>query len=364
MIASISSMHTTHHQVHHPPFLKISPLKDFVSGSLDLLQPMTRYLAHLLPFITFDANWLHKSINVVECKEFWELLTYARAGSIKDQDIPQKGNPPHFWGVQKAQQRAERVDEGVIICWLVCVLIISLQNTLGQISLTTDMWSNLNLDSFKAVTAHFMEWNSDGEIVEAACMIMLWFVKCDHSGKHLGHFFFKILKENSILFKVSYIVVLKNVCWLIFRSGKSWWIMHQTVIHSWSAWNGCCGNTVLHSIVMETTSSKLISIILHHESDMGLLCQLLSPYNQHFSPDCTKEAQRKFTWTHLLSCGNPDPRQHVKMLEYANTLAADPVGGARSPVGACQKSSQQWNDLWIIIIEGNVNKIYGKDEDG
>jgi hypothetical protein len=90
------------------------------------------------------------------------------------------------------------------------VLIISPQNALGRISLTTDMWSNPNLDGFKAVTAHFMERNSDGEIVEAACMIAFRFVEGDHTGEHLGHIFFEILKENGILFKVSYIVVLKN----------------------------------------------------------------------------------------------------------------------------------------------------------
>jgi hypothetical protein len=66
----------------------------------------------------------------------------------------------------------------------------------------------------------------------------------------------------------------------------------------------------------------------------------------------------------LLSCSNPDSRRHVELSEYANTLAADPVGGARSLVGACRKSGQRRNDLRATIIEGNVNKSYGKDKDG
>jgi hypothetical protein len=90
------------------------------------------------------------------------------------------------------------------------MLIGTIQNSLGRISLTTDMWSNPNLDGFKAVTAHFMERNTDGEIVEAACMIAFRFVEGNHTGEHLGRIFFEILKENGILFKVSHIVALKN----------------------------------------------------------------------------------------------------------------------------------------------------------
>jgi hypothetical protein len=66
----------------------------------------------------------------------------------------------------------------------------------------------------------------------------------------------------------------------------------------------------------------------------------------------------------LLSCSNPDPRWCAELLEYANTLVADPVCGVRSLVGARQQSGQRRNDLQATIIEGNVNKSYGKDEDG
>jgi len=76
------------------------------------------------------------------------------------------------------------------------------------------MWSNPNLDGFKAVTAHFMERNADGEIVEAVCMIAFRFVEVSHSGKHLGHIFFEILKENSILHKVAFHLISLNSMFL------------------------------------------------------------------------------------------------------------------------------------------------------
>ncbi|KAJ8581992.1 hypothetical protein M405DRAFT_696549, partial [Rhizopogon salebrosus TDB-379] len=37
-----------------------------------------------------------------------------------------------------------------------CKMKNDLKNALGRISHTTDLWSDLNLDSYMAVTAHFM----------------------------------------------------------------------------------------------------------------------------------------------------------------------------------------------------------------
>ena len=66
----------------------------------------------------------------------------------------------------------------------------------------TDLWSNPNLDGFKAVTAHFIERDADGNAVEASCMITFRFVEGSHTGEHLASIFFEILKENNILHKV------------------------------------------------------------------------------------------------------------------------------------------------------------------
>ena len=79
---------------------------------------------------------------------------------------------------------------------------IILQNALGQISLTTDMWSNPNLAGFKAVTAHFIECDADSNLVEASCLVAFCFVDGSHSGEHLTKVFFEVLIENGILHKV------------------------------------------------------------------------------------------------------------------------------------------------------------------
>jgi hypothetical protein len=80
--------------------------------------------------------------------------------------------------------------------------LIALQNALGRISLTTDMWSNPNLAGFKAVMAHFIERNADGNLVEASCLIAFRFVDGSHTGEHLAKIFFDVLIENGILHKV------------------------------------------------------------------------------------------------------------------------------------------------------------------
>ena len=79
---------------------------------------------------------------------------------------------------------------------------ITLQNALSRISLTTDMWSNPNLAGFKAVTAHFIKRNADGNLVKASYLVAFQFVDGSHSGEHLAKVFFEVLIENGILHKV------------------------------------------------------------------------------------------------------------------------------------------------------------------
>ena len=55
---------------------------------------------------------------------------------------------------------------------------------------------------FKAVTAHFIKRDADGNLVEAWCLVAFRFVDGSHSGEHLAKVFFELLIENGILYKV------------------------------------------------------------------------------------------------------------------------------------------------------------------
>ena len=63
----------------------------------------------------------------------------------------------------------------------------------------------------------------------------------------------------------------------------------------------------------------------------------------------------------LASSSDPTRRAHLE--QYANALATDPVGGARTLVGVCQKSGQQRSDLRAAIEAGNSNGSF-HDENG
>jgi hypothetical protein len=63
----------------------------------------------------------------------------------------------------------------------------------------------------------------------------------------------------------------------------------------------------------------------------------------------------------LASSSDPTRRAHLE--RYANALATDPVGGARTLVGVCRKSGQRRSDLRATIEEGNSNGSF-RDENG
>lgn len=80
------------------------------------------------------------------------------------------------------------------------------QNSLGRISLTTDLWSDPNLDSYMAVTAHFMMRDeTSGCIVFRTHLIAFRFIDGPHSGAHLGQEFLKITDDLEISNKVCHI---------------------------------------------------------------------------------------------------------------------------------------------------------------
>ena len=57
-----------------------------------------------------------------------------------------------------------------------------------------------------------------------------------------------------------------------------------------------------------------------------------------------------------------DPLFKPQLQKYADALATDPVGGARSLVGVCRKSSQHWRDLRATIEEGNSKGEFCNEE--
>ncbi|KIM61339.1 hypothetical protein SCLCIDRAFT_122302 [Scleroderma citrinum Foug A] len=77
----------------------------------------------------------------MECLEFWQLLLLL-CNNLKDSDIP----------------HCTKMRELVLQAWrdYFAALKANLKKATGEISFTSDLWSADNLDSYLAMTAHWI----------------------------------------------------------------------------------------------------------------------------------------------------------------------------------------------------------------
>ena len=76
------------------------------------------------------------------------------------------------------------------------------QHAERHISFTSDLWSNLKLTSFMAITAHFVARDERGNLIVRSRLIAFRMVSGSHTGVNLAGTFFNILKEYGLLHKV------------------------------------------------------------------------------------------------------------------------------------------------------------------
>ena len=75
------------------------------------------------------------------------------------------------------------------------------QSSLGRISFTSDCWSDPNLVSFLALTAHFVV-RENGRLVLQNKLLAFRIVEGSHNGENLARIIFAILKDAGLLGKV------------------------------------------------------------------------------------------------------------------------------------------------------------------
>ncbi|QRV87948.1 hAT family dimerization protein [Ceratobasidium sp. AG-Ba] len=130
------------------------------------------------------------AMNVVESKEFRQLLVLAsEAPKLTDDDIPHRKKITKTIGELYIAEK-ERIKH-------------ALKNARGQISITSDLWSDGNLRAFMAVTAHYI--NQKGYLAEH--LIAFRRIKGHHTGVNMGQVFFSILEEFEIVEKLGYITL-------------------------------------------------------------------------------------------------------------------------------------------------------------
>ncbi|RXW14039.1 hypothetical protein EST38_g11815 [Candolleomyces aberdarensis] len=153
------------------------------------------FIEALVDFIVADDQ----SINVIESVFFRRLLLLLRA-DLRDEDIPHRtfvqSHIQARWDVYMKELQAQ------------------LQNSVGKISLTTDLWSDPNLCPFMAVTAHWIEsrtiLTAEGPVTSLVLredLIAFHNMPGRHTGEHLGTALLHVLDRLKIAAKIGWVTL-------------------------------------------------------------------------------------------------------------------------------------------------------------
>ncbi|QRW13009.1 AC9 transposase [Ceratobasidium sp. AG-Ba] len=128
-------------------------------------------------------------LNVVESLEFCDFILYCGQGGIKDNNIPHRDKlATAAWAMYLLEKA--RIDK-------------EMKNARGRVSLTSDLWSDSNLRSFMAVTAHYI--NECGDLKDH--LISFRKIEGRHTGENVANALFSVLQESSIAKQVNCITL-------------------------------------------------------------------------------------------------------------------------------------------------------------
>ncbi|KAJ3535357.1 hypothetical protein NM688_g6991 [Phlebia brevispora] len=135
------------------------------------------------------ARWIavdDQSFNCVECPEFREMILYL-SSDLGDEDLPHRTRLTELIMERFNTKKADLMKE--------------LQSAEGRISFTSDVWSNMKLTSFMAITAHFSAYDERGNLTIKSRLIAFRALSNSHTGENLASVCFEVLQEYGILHK-------------------------------------------------------------------------------------------------------------------------------------------------------------------
>ncbi|KAF9002794.1 hypothetical protein BDQ17DRAFT_1425750 [Cyathus striatus] len=155
---SMTSCYHTHLQNNHCTIWELTVQKLGLKGSKDQDQQQTTTTCingvfNMETFYHLLMCWIiidDQSLNVVKCQEFHELILYLTGDELTDEEFIH--HKKLCTEILLEQKRA--FDK----------LKIDLHKAEGCISFTTDLWSDPLLQSFMAITAHFLLKNEEGHL--------------------------------------------------------------------------------------------------------------------------------------------------------------------------------------------------------
>ncbi|KIL57715.1 hypothetical protein M378DRAFT_16075 [Amanita muscaria Koide BX008] len=128
-----------------------------------------------------------QSLNVVDCPEFRAFALYGRTG-VLDKDLLHRTALTDLIRMSYQAEHDRIVNE--------------LQNSLGRVSFTSDIWSDPNLTAFMAVTTHFCTRDENGRLDIAARLLAFRVMEGSHDGDHIGDALFEVMDEAGIIQKL------------------------------------------------------------------------------------------------------------------------------------------------------------------
>jgi len=145
-----------------------------------------------------------KAIRVVECPEFRDLCMLLRE-SLNDKDIPRRDKVREAI-IQQFEKEFACLKVELSVGWFVLVNYytntFTWQESVGRISLTTDIWSSQSLRFFLALTADWIgQKNSKLEL--RAALIGFHMLKKRHTGRNIAKTILHLLERASIEKKAS-----------------------------------------------------------------------------------------------------------------------------------------------------------------
>ncbi|KAF8689423.1 Encoded by, partial [Rhizoctonia solani] len=250
------------------------------------------------------VDWIaidDQALNVVENPEFRELLLYCGQSAFKNSDVPHRNKlATAAWATYLIEK--EKIDA-------------DMKCARGRISLTSDLWTNVNLCSFMSVTAHYID--NSGELVNQ----LIAFQKVDghHTGANVGQVLFSVLLESGISNKIGCITLD----------------------------NASNNNTLMQELAQAFESRR----IEFDEKENWIRC---FPHVMNLAVNAIlKSLPEAGTGFRRMLQGSEQPIDNATS-EYLTALDSSPVEACRASVLACRSSGIRRKGIWQIILDGNV----------
>jgi hypothetical protein len=159
-----------------------------------------------------------QSLRVVETPEFRRLLLLLR-DEIDDNAIPRR-TKIRSAVMDSLDNFFLKLKNDIQVCFSCrfthhtsnVTIFLPYQNSLGKVSFTADIWSDSKMQSFLAMTAHWITRNDNNNLEFKSSLIAFHRVWGRHTGKNLAAIVLSLLDRAGATSKVNYMQYQYEIC--------------------------------------------------------------------------------------------------------------------------------------------------------